>query len=90
VSRLQALSGVVAHAVDRAVGALLWFVPFRVPGALLLAAMFFRLAVEQRAREVGLLRAVGFATSGVRRLFLAEGFALAVCGSVLGAAGGVA
>ena len=38
-------------------------------------ALFFRLGVEQRAREVGLLRAVGFATSRVRRLFAAEGLA---------------
>jgi ABC-type lipoprotein release transport system permease subunit len=67
-----------------------YFSFFLVASALLLAAMFFRLAVEQRAREIGLLRAVGFATSGVRRLFLAEGFALAVCGSILGAAGAVA
>ena len=49
MSRLQALIGVVAHAVDRAVGALLWFVPFRVPGALLLAAMFGFLAWQQAA-----------------------------------------
>jgi putative ABC transport system permease protein len=67
-----------------------YFSFFLVASALLLAAMFFRLAVEQRAREVGLLRAVGFTASGVRRLFLSEGFALAICGSVLGVAGAVA
>jgi hypothetical protein len=49
VSRLQALIGVVAHGVDRAVAALLWFVPFRVPGALLLAALFGFLAWQQAA-----------------------------------------
>ena len=38
--------------------------------------------VEQRAREVGLLRAVGFSTARVRRLFATEGFVLAVVGSV--------
>ena len=52
-----------------------YFSFFLVASALLLAALFFRLGVEQRAREVGLLRAVGFSTARVRRLFLAEGFA---------------
>ena len=37
-----------------------YFSFFLVVSALLLAALFFRLGVEQRAREVGLLRAVGF------------------------------
>ena len=38
-------------------------------------------AVEQRAREVGLLRAVGFSTARVRRLFSGEGLVLALAGS---------
>ena len=67
-----------------------YFSFFLVASALLLAALFFRLAVEQRAREVGLLRAVGFSTARVRRLFAAEGFALAVAGSAIGVAGAVA
>ena len=37
-----------------------YFSFFLVVSALLLAALFFKLGVEQRAREVGLLRAVGF------------------------------
>ena len=37
-----------------------YFSFFLVASALVLAALFFRLGVEQRAREVGLLRAVGF------------------------------
>ncbi|MDP9243532.1 MAG: hypothetical protein M3O77_00435 [Chloroflexota bacterium] len=49
MSRLPALIGVVAHGVDRAVTALLWFVPFRVPGALLLAALLGFLAWQQTA-----------------------------------------
>ena len=52
--------------------------------------LFFRLGVEQRAREVGLLRAVGFSTPRVRRLFAAEGLILAAIGSVIGTAGAVA
>jgi putative ABC transport system permease protein len=67
-----------------------YFSFFLVASALLLAALFFRLAVEQRAREVGLLRAVGFSSARVRRLLLVEGFALALVGSAIGAAGAVA
>ena len=67
-----------------------YFSVFLVASAVLLAALFFRLAVEQRAREIGLLRAVGFSTKRVRRLFTAEGVVLALAGSVLGVAGAVA
>jgi len=65
----------------------LYFSFFIVVSALLLAALFFKLGIEQRAREVGLLRAVGFGPSAVRRLFLAEGLLLAVAGSALGVVG---
>jgi len=61
-----------------------YFSMFLVWSALLLAALFFRLSVEQRARELGLLRAVGFSTGRVRRLFLAEGLALALAGTGIG------
>jgi putative ABC transport system permease protein len=61
-----------------------YFSFFLVVSALLLAALFFKLGVEQRSREVGLLRAVGFGPSDVRRLFLAEGVVLAVAGSAAG------
>ena len=57
---------------------------FLVVSALLLAALFFKLGVEQRSREVGLLRAVGFGPADVRRLFLAEGVLLAIAGSAAG------
>ena len=67
-----------------------YFSFFLVASALVLAALFFRLGVEQRAREVGLLRAVGFGMPRIRRLFAAEGLALAVIGSLAGAAGAVA
>ena len=67
-----------------------YFSFFLVVSALMLAALFFRLSVEQRAREVGLLRAVGFTTARVRRLLSIEGFVLALVGSVLGVLGAVA
>ncbi|MET0167365.1 MAG: FtsX-like permease family protein, partial [Vicinamibacterales bacterium] len=64
-----------------------YFSFFIVVSALLLVALFFKLGIEQRVREVGLLRAVGFGPSQVRRLFLQEGLLLAVVGSVLGIGG---
>jgi hypothetical protein len=64
-----------------------YFSFFIVVSALVLAVMFFKLGIEQRVREVGLLRAVGFGPAQVRRLFLKEGLLLAVAGSALGVAG---
>ncbi len=66
-----------------------YFSFFLVASALVLAALFFRLGVEQRSHEVGLLRAVGFSTPRVRRLFAAEGLLLALAGSALGIAGAI-
>jgi len=62
-----------------------YFSFFLMVSALLLAGLFFRLGLEQRFPEVGLLRAAGFTPSGVRRLFLTEGALLALAGGVCGA-----
>jgi putative ABC transport system permease protein len=67
-----------------------YFSFFLVVSALVLAALFFRLGVEQRAREVGLLRAVGFRPARVRLLFTIEGVVVAIAGGALGAAGAIA
>jgi ABC-type antimicrobial peptide transport system permease subunit len=64
-----------------------YFSFFLVVAALLLAGLFFRLGIEQRLRELGLLRALGFSDAKVRRLFLAEGLVLAVLGGILGMVG---
>lgn len=63
-----------------------YFSFFLAVSALLLAGLFFRLGLEQRLVELGLLRAVGFAPRGLDRLYLAEGLALAAAGAVAGAA----
>ncbi len=68
----------------------LYFSFFLVVSALMLTTLFFKLGIEQRAREVGLLQALGFSNSGIRRLFLAEGTLLAIVGSLLGLIGAVA
>jgi hypothetical protein len=65
----------------------LYFSFFIVVSGLLLAGLFFRLGVEQRLREVGLLQAIGYKPALVRRLFLLEGTYLAIAGSLLGAVG---
>src|SRR4029079_11990803 len=59
----------------------LYFSFFLVVAALMLTTLFFKLGIEQRAREIGTLQAIGFSDSGIRRLFLVEGTLLAGVGS---------
>jgi ABC-type lipoprotein release transport system permease subunit len=67
----------------------LYFSFFLVVSALLLTTLFFKLGIEQRIREIGILRAVGFAPAKIRTLFLLEGLVLACAGSVLGLVGAI-
>ncbi|MFZ4628712.1 MAG: FtsX-like permease family protein [Blastocatellia bacterium] len=64
-----------------------YFSFFLMASALLLVALFFRLGLEQRARELGLYWALGFSGRQVRWLFLREGALLAGIGSLLGIGG---
>ena len=68
----------------------IYFSFFLVVSALLLAGMFFALSVEQRARELGVLLAVGYRQRDVRRMLLREAAVLSIVGSMLGMAGAVA
>ena len=68
----------------------LYFSFFLVVAALMLTTLFFKLGIEQRAREIGTLQAIGFSDRGIRRLFLVEGTLLAGLGSLLGLAGAIA
>jgi putative ABC transport system permease protein len=68
----------------------LYFSFFLVISALLLTALFFKLGVEQRLREIGLLQAIGYPASRVRKLFLLEGVVISIVGSVIGVAGALA
>ena len=63
-----------------------YFSFFLMVSALLLAGLFFRLGVEQRTREIGVLRALGFSLAKIRNLFLLEGGVLAVAGALAGTA----
>ncbi len=67
----------------------LYFSFFLVVSALMLAALFFKLGIEQRLREIGVLQATGFSASRIRSLFLCEGVLLSVIGSLLGLLGAV-
>ena len=67
----------------------LYFSVFLVVAALVLASLFFRLGVEQRAREVGLLRAVGVDAPTVRWLLTTEAVLLSAVGTILGMVGAI-
>lgn len=49
-----------------------------------LIEMLFRIGVEQRSREIGILRAVGYPLATIRRRFLAEAGILAGIGTLIG------
>ncbi|MCU1265857.1 MAG: FtsX-like permease family protein [Acidobacteria bacterium] len=68
----------------------LYFSFFLVVSALLLTALFFKLGIEQRLREIGIMQAIGFPAARIRSLFVLEGTLLAVAGSLIGLAGAVA
>jgi ABC-type antimicrobial peptide transport system permease subunit len=62
----------------------IYFSFFLMVSALLLTGLFFKLGIEQRTREIGVLRSLGFSASKIRSLFLLEGAVLAVAGAVAG------
>jgi ABC-type antimicrobial peptide transport system permease subunit len=66
-----------------------YFSFFLVVSALLLASLFFKFGIEQRLREIGLLKAVGFSSAKIRNLFLTEGAILAFLGSLVGIVGAI-
>ncbi len=62
---------------------------FLIAAALLLMALIFQFGVESRARETGVLLALGFTAGNVRFLLWGEGLAAAAVGAPLGAVGGM-
>jgi ABC-type lipoprotein release transport system permease subunit len=62
---------------------------FLIVAALLLTALLFAFNLEQRNAEVGLLRALGWRSSQVRRLLVGEGCVLAILGTLAGLALGM-
>ena len=62
---------------------------FLIVAALLLMTLIFQFGVESRARETGVLLALGFRARSVRFLLWGEGLAAAALGTPLGALGGI-
>jgi putative ABC transport system permease protein len=57
---------------------------FLLIAALLLVVLLFRLAVEQRARQLGLLGALGFTPRRIARFIFLEGALVALLGTLIG------
>ncbi len=51
--------------------------------------LFFKLGVEGRLKQIGIMRAAGFTVAVLRRMLLAEAALLAIVGALLGVAGAV-
>ena len=64
-----------------------YFSFFIVVSAVLLAVLFFRLGIEQRLRQIGVMRSAGYTTALLRRMFMIEAAALAGAGSMIGILG---
>jgi ABC-type lipoprotein release transport system permease subunit len=67
-----------------------YFSFFIVVSALMLGVLFFRLGIEGRLRQMGLLRATGYTAAHLRRLLVSEAALLAITGSAVGVAGAIA
>ncbi len=67
----------------------LGFSIFLISAALLLTALLFALHTEQRSEEVGMLLALGFRPSRVRRMLLSEGSIIALLAAAAGAFAGL-
>ncbi len=70
-------------------GLFLAFSIFVIAAAAMLVVLLFRLGVERRAKQLGLLLALGFRRRQVARILLCEGFVVALTGSMVGATAGV-
>jgi len=65
-------------------GLFLGFSLFLIAAALMLVGLLFRLTLDRRAKEIGLLLATGYAVRQVRRLILVEGLLVAAVGTAVG------
>ncbi|MDP8242845.1 MAG: ABC transporter permease [Candidatus Hinthialibacter antarcticus] len=57
---------------------------FLIIAALLLTALLFTFAVEQRGRETGVLLAIGLHPKQIRRFYIVEGLFFSILGSLVG------
>jgi putative ABC transport system permease protein len=66
-----------------------YFSSFLIAAAVMISALFFRLMIEQRVREIGILQTAGYTTSSLHRIFLCEGIVLSITGSIVGVFGSI-
>jgi len=62
---------------------------FIIVAAVMLVALLFRLGIDRRAAQVGVLLAVGLSRRQVGRLLMGEGLVVAAAGSLLGVPAGI-
>ena len=62
---------------------------FLIVSAIMLVTLVFRLGIERRAHEIGVMLATGFTTRTLFRLLLAEGIVLSTIGPLFGLLGAV-
>lgn len=70
-------------------GLFIGFSFFLIISAAILVRLLFKLGIERRASEVGLLQAVGFAPNRVAKLLFLEGLLIVVVGALLGLIAGI-
>lgn len=58
---------------------------FLILSAIILASLMFRLGIQQRINQMGVLSAIGWPENRVRRLFVTEGLLVCFTGAVVGA-----
>lgn len=84
-----------AEGLKAAVGAndftqlFLGFSFFLILSAIILASLMFRLGIQQRISQMGVLSAIGWPENRVRRLFVTEGLLVCLAGACLGAVAAV-
>jgi len=70
-------------------GLFIGFSFFLILSAAMLIGLLFRLAIEQRVRELGLLSAIGLTPRAIRRLLFIEGGVLVGLGALIGLAAAI-
>ena len=66
------------------------FSMFLIAAAVMLVALLFRLGIERRGGQIGILQAVGLRRGTIARLLIAEGLLVAIAGTLLGVPAAVA
>ncbi len=84
VQPIKAIGLQAAQGTTDFTGLFIGFSFFLILAAIILVGLLFRLGIETRLSELGLLTALGLTPKQVRRLFLAEGSFLVMTGGVLG------